>query len=118
MNQSASDQSPKDSSAAPGAASAGAAASSEGIPLHPKLNPHFRMQYEKAQQSWVLLYPEGMVKLNQSASEILLLCDGSRQVSEIISTLEAKFKVENLGQDVAAMLAEATRRNWLLEGQA
>ena len=35
----------------------------------PSVTPGYRLQFEKAQDTWVLLYPEGMVKLNQSASE-------------------------------------------------
>ncbi|VWX37183.1 pyrroloquinoline quinone biosynthesis peptide chaperone PqqD [Limnobacter sp. 130] len=83
------------------------------LPLHPKLNRLFRLQYEEAQKTHVLLYPEGMVKLNQSASEILLLCDGSRTVGEIVEALEAKFSASGLEADVRSMLEEATRRNWL-----
>jgi pyrroloquinoline quinone biosynthesis protein D len=85
------------------------------LPSHPKLNRLFRLQYEEAQQTHVLLYPEGMVKLNQSASEILLLCDGSRTVDEIVSTLEAKFSTTGLQADVRSMLEESVRRNWLDE---
>ena len=43
----------------------------------PTINPHFRLQWESAQQSHVLLYPEGMVKLNRSAGEILSRCSGA-----------------------------------------
>ena len=83
------------------------------LPEYPKLNQLFRLQYEEAQKTHVLLYPEGMVKLNQSASEILLLCDGTRTVQEIVSALESKFGVTGLEADVRSMLEEATRRNWL-----
>lgn len=83
------------------------------LPLHPKLNRLFRLQYEDAQKTHVLLYPEGMVKLNQSASEILLLCDGTRTVVQIVAALEAKFNVQDLHADVQSMLEEAVRRNWL-----
>ena len=41
----------------------------------PKLSRLFRMQWEEAQNAHVLLYPEGMVKLNQSAAEILKRCE-------------------------------------------
>ena len=37
----------------------------------PSLSAMFRLQWEEVQQSWVLLYPEGMVKLNGSAGEIM-----------------------------------------------
>ncbi len=37
----------------------------------PSINRQFRLQWEAAQDKYVLLYPEGMVKLNGSAGEIL-----------------------------------------------
>jgi len=83
------------------------------LPEYPKLNRLFRLQYEDAQKTHVLLYPEGMVKLNQSASEILLLCDGNRTVGDIVAALETKFNATGLEADVRSMLEEATRRNWL-----
>lgn len=83
------------------------------IPEQPRLNRLFRLQYEEAQKTHVLLYPEGMVKLNQSASEILLLCDGRHTVQQIVETLESKFGASNLTADVQAMLEESVRRNWL-----
>ncbi|MDX1668304.1 MAG: pyrroloquinoline quinone biosynthesis peptide chaperone PqqD [Limnobacter sp.] len=83
------------------------------IPEKPLLSSLFRLQYEQAQQCYVLLYPEGMVKLNQSASEILLLCDGTRTVQQIIDVLEDKFQTPNLSSDITNMLEESTRRGWL-----
>lgn len=83
------------------------------IPEQPRLNRLFRLQYEEAQKTHVLLYPEGMVKLNQSASEILLLCDGQHTVQQITEALEAKFGASDLSADVQAMLEESVRRNWL-----
>jgi len=53
----------------------------------PAVAAPFRLQFEKAQDSWVLLYPEGMVKLNQSAGEILKRCDGERDVDSIVADL-------------------------------
>ena len=47
--------------------------------LQPKINPMFRLQWEQVQECYVLLYPEGMVKLNDSAGEIMKLIDGKKQ---------------------------------------
>jgi pyrroloquinoline quinone biosynthesis protein D len=44
----------------------------------PALASMFRLQWEEVQQSWVLLYPEGMVKLNGSAGEIIKRLDGKK----------------------------------------
>ena len=39
--------------------------------MNPRVARGFRLQWEEAQGCHVLLYPEGMVKLNRSAGEIL-----------------------------------------------
>ena len=80
----------------------------------PKLARLFRMQYEEAQQNWVLLYPEGMVQLNQSASEILKRCDGERDVPAIVADLEQTFNVQGLEKDVIGFLEIATKRGWIV----
>lgn len=80
----------------------------------PKLARLFRMQYEEAQQGYVLLYPEGMVKLNQSASEILKRCDGERDVQAIITDIEQAFNATDLEKDVTGFLEIATERGWIV----
>lgn len=80
----------------------------------PKLARLFRMQYEEAQQNWVLLYPEGMVQLNQSASEILRRCNGERDVPAIVADLEQTFNVQGLEKDVIGFLEIATERGWIV----
>lgn len=79
----------------------------------PKLSRLFRLQWEAAQQAYVLLYPEGLVRLNPSAAEILKRCDGSRAVDEIVRELETAFQASDLDADVRAFLDEAQRRGWL-----
>jgi len=72
-----------------------------------------RLQWEPAQQAHVLLYPEGMVKLNGSAGAILERCDGVRTVAEIVADLEHTFGTTNLTDDVAAFVELALERRWL-----
>lgn len=57
----------------------------------PALKPHFRFQWEPAQDAYVLLYPEGMIKLNGSAGEIMACVDGERSIDAIIDVLKARF---------------------------
>ena len=83
------------------------------IPARPTLRPLFRLQWEAAQDAFVLLYPEGMVKLNQSAAEILKRCDGTRDVAALVADLEHAFNTTGLAPDVEAFVAEARRRGWL-----
>lgn len=79
----------------------------------PRLARGFRLQWEPAQQAHVLLYPEGMVKLNASAGEILLLCDGQRSVAAIVAELEQRFAQQGLAGDVQAFLGIAAGQRWV-----
>ena len=79
----------------------------------PRIGHGFRLQWEPAQQSHVLLYPEGMVKLNQSAGEILKRCDGVRDVAAIVDDLEAAFGAQGLRPEVDAFLKIATEQRWV-----
>ncbi|MDF3036332.1 MAG: pqqD [Paucimonas sp.] len=83
------------------------------LPDRPKLSRLFRMQWEEAQGAWVLLYPEGMVKLNQSAAEILKRCDGERDVKAIVADLETTFSATGLLPDVQDFLHSAVERGWV-----
>jgi len=74
----------------------------------------FRFQWEPAQQCHVLLYPEGMVTLNESAGAILGEVDGKRSVAEVISGLEQKFpEAGALTADVCEFLGHARNQHWL-----
>ncbi len=79
----------------------------------PRVSARFRLQWEEAQQSWVLLYPEGMVKLNASAGEIMKRCDGSRSVDELVAELEQAFDTRGLHADVARFLDMARAQHWI-----
>ena len=79
----------------------------------PVIHRLYRFQWEPAQQAHVLLYPEGMVKLNQSAGEILKRCDGIRSVTEIVADLEAAFNASGLAAEVDAFLQMAEAQNWI-----
>jgi pyrroloquinoline quinone biosynthesis protein D len=79
----------------------------------PVISRGFRLQWEPAQKAHVLLYPEGMVKLNGSAGEILKRCDGVRTVEEIVRDLETTFATTGLANDVTAFMAMALEKRWL-----
>ena len=79
----------------------------------PRIGPGFRLQWEAAQDAWVLLYPEGMVKLNGSAGEIMKRCDGQRSIEAIVAELEQAFNVQGLEPDVLAFVRMAAEKRWL-----
>ena len=80
----------------------------------PQMSPGFRLQWEPAQDCHVLLYPEGMIKLNGSAGEIMKRCDGQRSVGEIVTDLERSFSVQGLEGDVLAFCEMAAKQRWLV----
>ena len=79
----------------------------------PRVAKMFKLQWEAVQKSWVLLYPEGMVKLNGSAGEIMSRLDGNTSVTALVAALEQQFETTGLQADVLAFLALAQRQGWV-----
>ena len=74
----------------------------------------YRYQYEPAQKGHVLLYPEGMIKLNDSAALIGGLIDGERDVAAIIAELDKQFAgVPELGDDIEQFMEVARAEHWI-----
>ena len=79
----------------------------------PVIAKGLRLQWEAAQEAHVLLYPEGMVKLNSSAGAILSRCDGVRTVADIVADLERSYGMTGLTEDVQAFVVLALEKRWL-----
>ncbi|MET0069224.1 MAG: pyrroloquinoline quinone biosynthesis peptide chaperone PqqD [Candidatus Thiodiazotropha sp.] len=84
----------------------------------PQISPTFRLQWEEAQGCHVILYPEGMVKLNPAAGEILKRCDGEASVARIIDQLKAAFPGAELEADVYQFLDTAYDNQWIRHRRA
>ena len=75
--------------------------------------PGFRLQWEDAQDAHVLLYPEGMVRLSESAGAILTRCDGERTLGGVLDSLHEAFPGTDLEADVAEFLTIALEKGWI-----
>ena len=84
-----------------------------GLDDRPRMVAYYRLQWEEVQKAWVLLYPEGMVKLNGSAGEIMHRLDGEKTVQALIDELESQFDTSGLSADVLDFLAIAQRQGWV-----
>jgi pyrroloquinoline quinone biosynthesis protein D len=84
-----------------------------GDTAKPAIAHGMRLQWEPAQEAHVLLYPEGMIRLNSSAGAIMSRCDGVRTVAEIVADLERTYDMTGLAADVGAFLAFALEKHWL-----
>ncbi|MBC9249884.1 pyrroloquinoline quinone biosynthesis protein PqqD [Pseudomonas alcaligenes] len=80
----------------------------------PSIRRGFRLQFEPVQGCHVLLYPEGMIKLNDSAGEILREVDGRRCVATIIADLQGRFpEIPGIDEDILAFLEVAHAQFWI-----
>ena len=68
---------------------------------------------EPAQDAHVLLYPEGMVRLNQSAGEILKRLDGRQTLAQVVADCESAFQAQGLTQDVLDFVGAALQQGWV-----
>jgi len=82
--------------------------------IRPRIGAGFRLQWEPAQGCHVLLYPEGMVKLNGSAGEIMVRCDGERSIEAIVGELETAFNASGLAPEVLSFVEIAGKQRWLI----
>lgn len=83
------------------------------LEARPRLAAGHRFQWEPAQNCHVLLFPEGMIKLNDSASAVLKYCGDSLTVAQIVRRLESDFPGADLQADVIEFLEDAHERGWL-----
>ncbi|HTL19120.1 MAG TPA: pyrroloquinoline quinone biosynthesis peptide chaperone PqqD [Steroidobacteraceae bacterium] len=81
--------------------------------VKPAIPSGLKLQWEPAQDAHVLLYPEGMVKLNGSAGAIMSRCDGARTLADIVADLERSYGLTGLAADVRAFVALALEKRWL-----
>ncbi len=72
-----------------------------------------RVQWEKAQKAWVLLYPKGNVRLNETAGEILQRCKGDKTIRELVAELEREFQGTDMGEDILEFLEVAHGKGWV-----
>lgn len=77
------------------------------------LERQYRFQYEPKQEAHVLLFPEGMIRLQGSGVEIIKRIDGKATVGDIIQDIESAFPGVDLKQDVLDYLETAHERGYI-----
>jgi pyrroloquinoline quinone biosynthesis protein D len=81
-----------------------------GLLIRPRLVTGARLQYDEVREEHVLLVPEGVVRLNPTAAEVLELCDGERSLEEIVDTLSGRYEGPDLRSDVQGLVDGMTQR--------
>jgi pyrroloquinoline quinone biosynthesis protein D len=78
-----------------------------------ELNPNYHFRWEEPQQSHVLLYPEGIVKLNETAASILERCTDGRSIATVAAELSYLYSGANLSKEVLKFLEVAHAKGWV-----
>lgn len=84
-----------------------------------EINPLFMFRWEETQDAFVLLYPEGVVKLNGTAAEILKRCTGEATVADIVRDLTRLYAAggreadERIEDGVRNFLEVSRAKGWI-----
>jgi pyrroloquinoline quinone biosynthesis protein D len=81
----------------------------------PRLMTGARLRYDDVREEHVLLVPEGAVRLNPTAAEVLELCDGERSLDDIVGTLSARYEGADLGADVRELVDAMAQRGLVVD---
>jgi pyrroloquinoline quinone biosynthesis protein D len=84
----------------------------------PRLVTGARLRYDEVRQEHVLLVPEGVVKLNPTAAEVLELCDGERSLDDIVGALSARYDGADVRDDVHELVDAMEQRGLVVDAAA
>jgi pyrroloquinoline quinone biosynthesis protein D len=73
------------------------------LEARPRLSARARLQYDPVRDKQVLLLPEGLLVLNETAAAIVALCDGRRSVADIAADLGTQYQ-RPVDQEVLSLL--------------
>jgi pyrroloquinoline quinone biosynthesis protein D len=81
----------------------------------PRLVTGARLRYDEVREEHQLLIPEGVVRLNPTAAEVLELCDGERSLDDIVGALSARYDGADLRDDVVELVDAMTQRGLVVD---
>ena len=81
----------------------------------PRLVTGARLRYDEVREEHLLLIPEGAVRLNPSAAEVLALCDGERSLDDIVGALSARYESADLRDDVVELVDAMAQRGLVVD---
>ena len=84
----------------------------------PRLVTGARLRYDDVREEHLLLIPEGVVRLNPTAAEVLELCDGERSLDDIVGELSARYDGADVREDVREMVDAMAQRGLVVDAAA
>ncbi|WP_296712324.1 pyrroloquinoline quinone biosynthesis peptide chaperone PqqD [Rhodoblastus sp.] len=86
-------------------------------PLRPEdaveLNPTHHFRWEEPQQAHVLLYPEGIVKLNETAAAIIEAAIAAPTIDAAAKTIASRYGRDDLEPKIMNFLEDARAKGWI-----
>jgi pyrroloquinoline quinone biosynthesis protein D len=84
----------------------------------PRLATGARLRYDEVREEHVLLVPEGVVRLNPTAAEVLALCDGERSLEDIAGVLSARYDGADVSGDVVELVDALAQKGLVVDAAA
>ena len=84
----------------------------------PRLVTGARLRYDEVREEHLLLIPEGVVRLNPTAAEVLGLCDGERSLDAIVGELAERYGSADLREDVQELVDAMAQRGLVVDDAA
>ena len=84
----------------------------------PRLVTGARLRYDDVREEHQLLIPEGVVRLNPTAAEVLGLCDGERSLDDIVRELASRYDGADVREDVREMVDAMAQRGLVVDAAA
>jgi pyrroloquinoline quinone biosynthesis protein D len=81
----------------------------------PRLVTGARLRYDEVREEHLLLVPEGAVRLNPTAAQVLELCDGEHSLDDIVGTLSARYEGADVGADVRELVGTMAQRGLVVD---
>jgi pyrroloquinoline quinone biosynthesis protein D len=81
----------------------------------PRLATGARLSYDDVREEHVLLIPEGAVRLNPTAAQVLELCDGERSLDDIAAALSERYDGADVRDDVVELVDAMAQKGLLVD---
>ena len=82
---------------------------------HPRLATGARLRYDDVREEHLLLIPEGAVRLNPTAAEVLELCDGERTLDDIVRAVSTRYEGADVRDDVVGLVEAMAQRGLVID---
>jgi len=81
----------------------------------PCLKSFVKLRHDKGRDRWIILAPERILTPDETAVEVLKLCDGKDSVGEIASNLAKTYNapVEVIEKDITNMLQDLSDQGYI-----